>query len=327
MAIKYNPSLMKVRDENGNLIDIPAIKGKSAYEYAVDGGFQGTETEFAEKLAFLMGYSVYGYVDADNNIVIKGNIADGSYIKYEMEDGTTIDIGQLVLDNNVYYSVTSNLTNCTNSNSDTQAIGGESYTATIAADSGYELSSIVVTMGGTDITSSVVTGGNISIANVTGNIVIVAVAEETVVTPSYTNVLPLAIDADGNDFVGTHEKGGDGYEYGYRISTSSGSQTEDSEHACSGFIRLTDLYATVRIKNVTLSDVASRNNIVLYNSAKERVYGAAGTANAFNVKVTVSDGVYSFEAKNWTASEIAFFRFSCAEITDETIVTINEEIV
>ena len=44
--------ILKIRDKDGNFIDFPAIKGKSAYEYAVEGGYQGTEEEF---IAFLNG--------------------------------------------------------------------------------------------------------------------------------------------------------------------------------------------------------------------------------------------------------------------------------
>lgn len=41
---------------------------------------------------------VYGNIDSENNIVLNGNLADGNYyIKYEMADGSTIDIGELVL--------------------------------------------------------------------------------------------------------------------------------------------------------------------------------------------------------------------------------------
>ena len=135
----------------------------------------------------LGGNPVFGYVDENNNIIVSGKLADGTYsVKYEMEDGTTIDIGNLEFDSNVYYSVTNNLTNCTNSNSTTQAIAGNSYTATISAKSGYELSSISVTMGGADITSTAVNGGNINISDVTGDIVITAVAEKAVV--NYTNL-------------------------------------------------------------------------------------------------------------------------------------------
>ena len=41
---------LKIRDKDGNFVGIPAISGadgKSAYQYAVDGGFRGTEEEFA----------------------------------------------------------------------------------------------------------------------------------------------------------------------------------------------------------------------------------------------------------------------------------------
>lgn len=44
-------AILRVRDAEGNVHDISSIKGKSAYEYAVDGGYSGTESEFAEKLA------------------------------------------------------------------------------------------------------------------------------------------------------------------------------------------------------------------------------------------------------------------------------------
>jgi hypothetical protein len=41
---------------------------------------------------------VFGYVDENNTIVLNGNLADGTYsVKYEMEDGSTIDIGDLSL--------------------------------------------------------------------------------------------------------------------------------------------------------------------------------------------------------------------------------------
>ena len=43
-------SVLKVKNGN-NWEEIPTIKGKSAYQYAVDGGYSGTEQEFAEKLA------------------------------------------------------------------------------------------------------------------------------------------------------------------------------------------------------------------------------------------------------------------------------------
>lgn len=49
-------AILKIRNENGEMVPVPAIvgpkgtqgnPGKSAYEYARDGGYAGTEEEFA----------------------------------------------------------------------------------------------------------------------------------------------------------------------------------------------------------------------------------------------------------------------------------------
>lgn len=285
----------------------------------VDGVPVGAGIEMPE------GGDVVGYVDSANNIVVKGNLPDGTYsVKYEMENGTVVNIGNMVLDSNVYYSVTNTLTNCTSNNSATKAIEGNGYSATISAKSGYELSSVKVTMGGTDISSTAVSGGKITIANVTGNIVITAVA--VVAKPAYTNLLPLAVDASGNDYKGTN--GEDGYKSGYKISTSSGNESAASGACVSGFIPING-GTKIRIKNITLSSTASINNLVFYDASKTKKNGYAGTAGAFTSAVTVKNGVYEVNLSAWYNSESlpAFFRFSCGTITSETIVTVDEEIV
>lgn len=301
------------------------------YYVFVDGAPVGTGFE-------LSGTSgdVFGYVDENNNIVLNGNLADGSYsIKYETEDEngniTIIDIGDLVLDSNVYYSVETDLTNCT-SDGAAEAIGGQSYTATITVYDGYELSSVAVTMGGVDITSSVVSGGAVSISQVTGNIVITATATEAAEPePSYINLLPLSVDADGNEYVG--DNGEDGYKTGYKLSSSTGSESAVSGACVSGYIPVADIADRIRIKNITVSSSASVNNITFHSSDKTRLYGTAGPAGVLFVSGITADenGVYSFTPGKWldaaTGADLGFFRFSCGGITDETIVTVNEEIV
>lgn len=44
-------AILKVRDTEGTVHEIHALQGKSAYQYAVEGGYTGTEAEFAAKLA------------------------------------------------------------------------------------------------------------------------------------------------------------------------------------------------------------------------------------------------------------------------------------
>lgn len=76
------------------------------------------------------------------------------------------------------FTVSATLSHCTSSNTRTTAVDGTSYATTITADTGYELSTVTCTMGGI---AQTVSDGVIIIANVTGNIVInaVAVAEST----------------------------------------------------------------------------------------------------------------------------------------------------
>lgn len=107
---------------------IDGINGKSAYEYACDGGYSGTETEFTNILAnvvdrhsitlglhtdgllylFVNGApvgtgieqsssvnaNIIGFIDNNNDIVLTGALDAGTYtFKYENKDGTFTDIG------------------------------------------------------------------------------------------------------------------------------------------------------------------------------------------------------------------------------------------
>lgn len=81
------------------------------------------------------------------------------------------------------YTITNNLTNCNNSNSAEIVSANSKYSATITADEGYVLNTITVTMGGNDITSTVLNDNAITINSVTGNIVITAKAIEDTSKP------------------------------------------------------------------------------------------------------------------------------------------------
>ena len=145
----------------------------------------GTGVEMPDKVG-----DVYGNVDSNNTITLKGYIPNGTYtFKYELDNGTVVPIGSAELDNNVYYAVSKTLTYCTINNSATKVVEGSKYTATIAANSGYALKTVTATMNGSS-TGVTISGDEnsktITIASVTGNIVISAVAE--VSAPKYTNL-------------------------------------------------------------------------------------------------------------------------------------------
>ena len=74
------------------------------------------------------------------------------------------------------HDVTQNLTNVTSSFIGNTVADGAAFNATMTANTGYTLDTVTVTMGGTDISGTAVSGGVVTIAAVTGDIVITATA-------------------------------------------------------------------------------------------------------------------------------------------------------
>lgn len=151
----------------------------------------------------------------------------------------------------VTYTITLNLTNCASSNTANTIAEGASYTTTLSPTGTYKkLGTITVTMGGTDISASAVSGSTITIANVTGDIVITCAAV-------ITNIIDtIGISADT------------------RLSTSSGDNRTQSGYAAIGankdaasLIHLVD-GDTLRIKGVSLpASNDSYSAIVIYNAS------------------------------------------------------------
>mgnify|MGYP001298569938 CR=1 FL=1 len=44
-------AILKLKDAVGNVYEVPALQGRTAYQYAVAGGYTGTEDEFETKMA------------------------------------------------------------------------------------------------------------------------------------------------------------------------------------------------------------------------------------------------------------------------------------
>lgn len=268
-----------------------------------------------------------GYITPDKQIVFN-NLPDGEYtLAYINDDGSVVPIGAMEKDTNVYYTVTNTLTQCTSNNSATKVVQGGSYSATITAKSGYELESVAVTMGGSPVS---VNGGVINIANVTGNIVITAVATE-IQTSGYTNL------AKPNDPY---------WKEGYRLSISGGGTSELTGHTTTNFIpaKADDI---LRVKGMTLvgtSGGGTGYKIVAYStkdSESSNVGGLYGvnTANkdSYGLKVSTSGDVSTYkilynntDVQSTCASQCAYIRIDGALMTgytkNDVIITINEEI-
>ena len=130
------------------------------------------------------------WASSDQNVVTVSNgvitpVGDGSAtITAYTSRGISATLS-VTVDLPATYSVTNNLTNATNSNSSALIVEGNSYTGVITADNGYVVNSVTVTMGGTDVTSTVYANGTISIASVTGDIVITVATVIAPPTPVY----------------------------------------------------------------------------------------------------------------------------------------------
>lgn len=269
---------------------------------------------------------VVGTLDDNNDIVLNGNLADGTYtLKYAMADGTYVEIGNLVINNDtdttVYYSVTNNLTYCSNSNSATQVAEGSAYSATITANSGHELKTVTVTMGGNPVT---VSGGSIDIANVTGDIVITAVAEEAV--EEIVNLIKTATNADGTPFVGTN--GEVGYKADTRLSVNDGGErTGATGVECTGFIEA-GYNDTLYFKNIVITSSNTDATICFYNESHTKVGTGSitsnfiGTTNGEVISKKLSTIATVLEQKD----VIKYVRICADEITADSIITKNQPI-
>lgn len=76
------------------------------------------------------------------------------------------------------YKVSQTLSHVTSTYTEHYVASGEAFTTTLTADEGYTLDNVVVLMSGEDITTTAYTAGTVTIAQATGDIVIVATATE-----------------------------------------------------------------------------------------------------------------------------------------------------
>jgi len=226
----------------------------------------------------------------------------------------------------VTYSVTNTLTQCTTNNSATSALENTSYSATITANSGYALDSVTVKMGGVDITSTSVSGGKITIASVTGNIVITAKA---IAVAKYTNQLPLAIDTSGAVY------NGKGWKDSTRLSSGGGDSSANGM-STSGYIpcRLGDV---IRLQGINHKPTGNSNyRVILYTESFAVVTGdliQGGKPDVYQAIESVTDTngyLTQFKINAYNDADfttVRYFRICGDTFSSNAIITVNEKIV
>lgn len=237
-----------------------------------------------------------------------------------------------------YQTITKNLTGCTVSNSLSKVEYGDSYTATITADDGKELTSVVIKMDGVDITSTAYTAGSgaINIAKVTGAVTITAVATMPSVTYTITrNLTNVASSNTANSIAegasynttltptGTYKKLGDisvtmG---GADISSSAVSGNNISISKVSGNIVITCKAVITNIIDTIGISANTRISTSSGDNRSQRGYAAIGAnkdaASLIHLKAgdTLRIKGVSLPASNDSYSAIVFYNASGTFIT------------
>ena len=165
--------------------------------------------------------------------------------------------------------------------------------------------------------------------------------------PKYTNILPLAQNADGSYYVGPN--GEKGYTTGYRLN-SSGVEAALADWEATGFIPVDVTKDVLYFKNIQWRGGSSANNdyVGLYKSDHTLATATkvisewitstmGGNATSRGVTQDADGNITSIDFKKWatggfgsvtasTWSNVKYIRFSVYGMTAESIITKNEPI-
>jgi hypothetical protein len=203
------------------------------------------------------------------------NWANGTYDKCKLKCVYTESGGGTT---DTYYTITYTLNQATSSNSTKSIKKGSSYSTIVAANEGYNIKSIKVVMGGTDISNTAIKGSNISIPNVTGNITITVTTQEKAETLTISNISNITqtektefyIEYDTNIAVAKHEVSWDG---GHTFYDKTEEVTANGTH--------------YKFKHDNKASAGTYKMAIRVTTAK----GTAKTSNVFTVNLVNKDGL------------------------------------
>ena len=261
----------------------------------------------------------------DNEKVLKWAVANGITLSEINAFRSAMVSGVSVVINPKEYTVTNTLTGCTSSNAATTVNEGDSYYATITANTGYTMTdaSVQIKMGGTVVTDLYYNNGVISIPEVSGNIDITIAA--AVNTPTYTNVLPTALNPDTKSGVWD----GIGYRNGAYASSAKPFYGTDATCWCTGAITVQPS-DVIYVKGATLEG-GGHARLSAMSSYNGNSYWCK-EFNALSDLATVTklgDKYYKIvlDSSQTNYSYIGYIMFSAQGTGNNVVVTKNEEIL
>ena len=215
------------------------------------------------------------------------------------------------------YGITQSCTNCTSSSNISAVNKNDSFTATYTPNSGFSSVSFIVKMGGTDITTSSVSGNKVTISKVTGNVAITANGvRETTYTVSFSGVsgIPSQTVAAG------------GYASEPPIPTKDGYIFDGWYNGNSKWNFKTDKVTS----NITLT--AKFNELKKYtittNYSESGIPSKTTTVNSgesYSATIEIPYANYGFESATvkMGGRDITSTALSGKKVTDNVVITVN----
>ena len=256
---------------------------------------------------------VIGMVDGNNNIIITGELANGTYVfKYEGTNGTYTDIGSLVVGGVVQYSITASSTECTPVSGNASVINeGGTVTLRYVAKEGFALTD-TVTVSGASYTWDATTG-TLVLSNPTDDVTIV-------VTATKSGVNNLA-NPSADSWVNNSRIGSDG--------------TAKATGSCQGgvvtnFIPVEDKSLPIYIKGLDIINKLPDNNVIIhsrYSGTDVSTYTAKFYGSNITGSCEITGDVTKFTIGN-NALQNEYIRFTGTLLdgytADDVVITLGE---
>lgn len=177
-----------------------------------------------------------------------------------------------------YYTITYTLNQATSSNSTKSIKKGSSYSTIVAANEGYDVKSIKVVMGGTDISNTAIKGSNINIPNVTGDITITVTTQEKPETLTISNIENITQTEETEFYI----------EYSTNIAVAKHEVSWDGGNTF--YDKTSDVTAngtTYKFKHDNKASAGTYKMAIRVTTAK----GTTKTSNVFTVTLATKDGL------------------------------------